>query len=127
MTSPRILIVDDDVSVRTLLGEVVKREGATPILAASGVEGYAALTSARTDIALILLDLSMPEMDGFRFRELQLEDPDLASVPVVVLTGFMLSPNELSFMKPEAVLTKPAPLAMIRSVIRRVINVGARA
>jgi CheY-like chemotaxis protein len=106
---------------------VVRREGATPVLAASGVEGYAALASARSDISLILLDLSMPEMDGFRFRELQLEDPDLSSVPVVVLTGFMLSPNELAFMKPEAVLTKPATLATLRSVIRRLTNVGTRA
>jgi CheY-like chemotaxis protein len=126
MSPLRILIVDDDPAVRTLLAEVVRREGAEPVLAASGVEGYAALAGAHSSIALVLLDLSMPEMDGFRFRELQLEDPDLAAIPIIVLTGFMLSANELSFMRPAAVLTKPASLASIRAAIRRVVTVPAR-
>jgi CheY-like chemotaxis protein len=122
----RILIVDDDPAVRTLLAEVVRREGADPVLTASGVEGYAALASARSSISLVILDLSMPEMDGFRFRELQLEDPDLAAIPVIVLNGFLLSANELSFMRPAAILSKPAPLASIRAAIRRVITVPAQ-
>jgi CheY-like chemotaxis protein len=121
----QILIVDDDPAVRALLKAVVRREGAQPLLAASGVEGHAALAGARSEVALILLDLSMPEMDGFRFRELQLDDPELAAIPIVVLTGFVLSPEELSFMRPAAVLTKPASVATIRATIRRVLTVPA--
>ena len=122
MTSPRILIVDDDPSIRALLAEIVRREGATPIVAASGVEGYAALTASASPIAVILLDLSMPEMDGFRFRELQLEDPDLAQVPIIVLTGYDLAAAELAFMRPHDVLIKPVPLARIRQAIRSAIH-----
>jgi CheY-like chemotaxis protein len=123
-SSPRVLIVDDDTSVRTLLGEVVKRDGGTPVLAANGVEGYAHLVALRTEISVILLDLSMPEMDGFKFRETQLEDAELAQIPVIVLTGFQLTSSELSFMKPAAVLSKPARLAEIRSALRRCAGVA---
>ena len=117
--SPRVLIVDDDPSIRSLLAEVVTREGATPVLAVSGVEGMAALNGLGRRISLVLLDLSMPEMDGFAFRDLQLEDAELAQIPTVVLTGYRLSPDELSFMKPSAVLHKPARLSAIREVVRR--------
>jgi CheY-like chemotaxis protein len=116
---PKVLIVDDDASIRGLLAEVVRREGRTPVLAASGLEGYASLTALGPKISMVLLDLSMPEMDGFAFRDLQLEDPDLAEIPTVVLTGHALTPEQLSFMRPTAVLFKPAPLADIRSVIRQ--------
>ena len=116
---PKVLIVDDDASIRGLLAEVVRREGRTPVLAASGLEGYASLTALGPRISMVLLDLSMPEMDGFAFRDLQLEDPDLAHIPTVVLTGQPLTAEQLSFMRPAAVLFKPAPLAEIRAAIRQ--------
>ncbi len=116
---PKVLIVDDDASIRDLLAEVVKREGRTPVLAASGLEGYASLTALGSKVSMVLLDLTMPEMDGFAFRDLQLEDPELAEIPTVVLTGHALTSDQLSFMRPAAVLHKPAPLAEIRDVIRQ--------
>jgi CheY-like chemotaxis protein len=117
-TPPKVLIVDDDASIRGLLAEVVRREGHTPVLAASGLEGYASLTALGSRISMVLLDLSMPEMDGFAFRDLQLDDPDSAEIPTVVLTGHALTTEELSFMRPSAVLLKPAALAEIRAVVR---------
>jgi CheY-like chemotaxis protein len=117
--SPKILIVDDDASLRGLLAEVVRREGRIPVLAGSGLEGYASLTALGARISMVLLDLSMPDMDGFAFRDLQLEDAELAGIPTVVLTGEALTADQLSFMRPAAVLHKPAPLADIRGVIRQ--------
>ena len=122
---PKVLIVDDDASIRDLLAEVVRREGRTPVLATSGLEGYASLTALGPKISMVLLDLSMPEMDGFAFRDLQLEDPDLAEIPTVVLTGQALTAEQLSFMRPAAVLHKPAPLADIRAAIRQFARHGA--
>jgi CheY-like chemotaxis protein len=126
-TPPKVLIVDDDDSIRGILAEVVKREGCTPVLAASGLEGYASLTALGSGISMVLLDLSMPEMDGFAFRDLQLEDPDLAEIPTVVLTGHALTADELSFMRPAAVLIKPSPLAEIRTVVREFAGHSTRA
>jgi CheY-like chemotaxis protein len=124
---PKVLIVDDDASIRGLLAEVVRREGRIPVLAASGLEGYASLTALGPKISMVLLDLSMPEMDGFAFRDLQLEDPDLAEIPTIVLTGHALTAEQLSFMRPTAVLFKPASLADIRSVIRQYAQHAAAA
>lgn len=118
----KILIVDDDASIRGLLAEVVTREGGTPVLAASGLEGYASLTALGSKISMVLLDLTMPEMDGFAFRDLQLDDPELAEIPTVVLTGHALTAEQLSFMRAAAVLHKPAPLAEIRRVIRELAH-----
>ena len=89
------------------------------MLAGSGLEGYASLTALGAQISMVLLDLSMPDMDGFAFRDLQLEDAELAGIPTVVLTGEALTADQLSFMRPAAVLHKPAPLADIRGVIRQ--------
>jgi CheY-like chemotaxis protein len=122
---PRVLIVDDDPAVRALLTAVVRREGADPVVAASGAEAHARLSESGAGIDLVVLDLSMPDMDGFRFRELQLGDPRLAPIPVVVLTGYVLNPDQLGFMRPAAVLGKPSSVDVIRATIRRFLSVPA--
>jgi signal transduction histidine kinase len=82
---PLILIVDDDAMTRMLLTEALEPEGFRIEEAVSGIEGIAAFQRMRPDI--ILLDVSMPVMDGFecckRIRAL----PNGGRVPIVVLTG----------------------------------------
>lgn len=81
-----ILLVDDNDDLR---------EAFVLLAAAMGLEAVAhgtapeALDSLRRGLrpCLILLDLAMPEMDGFAFRREQLKDPELACVPVAVVSG----------------------------------------
>jgi len=85
-TAARVLVVDDDRDIRELLVELLGGEG---YLVSSAADGRQALLEAhahRPDV--ILLDLMMPVMDGWQFRAAQLEDPDLAGVPVVVISAF---------------------------------------
>jgi CheY-like chemotaxis protein len=85
-TAARVLVVDDDRDIRELLVELLGGEG---YLVSSAADGRQALLEAhahRPDV--ILLDLMMPVMDGWQFRAAQLEDPDLAEVPVVVISAF---------------------------------------
>jgi CheY-like chemotaxis protein len=85
-SSRRILVVDDDRDIRELLVELLGGEG---YLVSSAADGRQALWEAhahRPDV--ILLDLMMPVMDGYQFRAAQLEDPDLAQVPVVIISAF---------------------------------------
>jgi len=80
---PRILIVDDDSSIRTLLSVVASRSGVESDVAADGVEAMQKLHEGTYD--LIVLDLSMPRMNGFDLvRELRGRSPRPA---VIVLTA----------------------------------------
>lgn len=87
---------------------LVDRQGYRARIAASGAQGFTALVEHQDAIALIFLDLRMPEMDGFGFRSLQLESPELAFIPTVVMTGQEVSGEELAQLRPAAWLPKAA-------------------
>jgi CheY-like chemotaxis protein len=81
-----ILIVDDDADVREMLSQFFSIEGYRVTTAGNGQEALDQLRHGQaTD--LILLDLMMPVMDGWQFRMEQQRDPELAPIPVVVLSA----------------------------------------
>lgn len=80
-----ILVVDDEVSARTLAKMLLAREGATVFTAAHGEEG---LTLAKVERPhLILLDLMMPKMSGHEVLQRLKTDPDTKAIPVIILTA----------------------------------------
>jgi CheY-like chemotaxis protein len=81
-----ILVVDDDPDVRESLAEILEDEGYRVTGVPNGVEALAYLR-AKTRPSLILLDMMMPQMDGWRFRVEQQKNPDLAGIPVVILSA----------------------------------------
>ncbi|HTD06314.1 response regulator [Undibacterium sp.] len=83
--SPVVLIVDDDAMTRMLVIEALEPEGFEIEEAASGAEGIEVFQRAHPDI--VLLDVSMPGMNGFECCERIRKLPDGAHVPIVVLTG----------------------------------------
>lgn len=112
-----VLIVDDEPAVRTLLERLVRAASDFhPIAIATGTEGYLRLTQLRDRVALLLLDVTMDGLDGFAFREMQLEGP-AAEVPTVVLSGRCLEEEELERLQPAAALLKPITLAAFRHCI----------
>ncbi len=87
MCSPHpILIVDDDTDVREVLGELLADEGYVTRMCSNGRAALEALRDGARP-RLILLDLMMPEMDGWQFRAEQLRDAALRNIPVVVMTA----------------------------------------
>lgn len=80
-----ILVVDDDESTRRLLARTLKREGWNTVEVASGAQGL--LEIERLPPVLILLDLMMPEMDGFEFLQTLRSKQTVVDIPVVVLTS----------------------------------------
>jgi CheY-like chemotaxis protein len=81
-----ILLVEDDPDLREGLVLLLSEEGYEVVTAEDGRQALASLrTHARP--AVILLDLMLPVVDGFEFRVQQRQDPALASVPVIVLSG----------------------------------------
>ena len=80
-----ILVSEDDATTLRLLGQVMQRGGYQVALAADGIEAVKHLKTARPD--LIILDLKMPNMDGFALMELLHKYQSAAAIPILVLTG----------------------------------------
>ena len=79
-----ILVIDDDPAVHQLLAEALRSEGYALAFASSGAEGLRLAKELRP--AVITLDVIMPEMDGWVVLSLLKADPDLAAIPVIMLT-----------------------------------------
>lgn len=111
------MVVDDDPAVRKILGEILREEGYEVIELTNGQAALDRLRSgARPD--LILLDLMMPVLDGWQFRNQQLLDPALAEIPVVAMSAGSLG------MAPSGVgiLAKPMSTADLLRVTSQYIR-----
>jgi CheY-like chemotaxis protein len=82
-----VLVVDDDPDMLESIETVLTNSGHQVVLAGDGPQALATLSSRRPLPCLVLLDLMMPEMNGFEVRAQMLATPSLADVPVVALTG----------------------------------------
>ncbi len=82
-----ILLVEDDEIVRRAIQMVLEWEGYRVQCANNGQEALDVLRSGQRQPCLILLDIMMPVLDGEQFRQEQLRDPSLASIPVIVVSA----------------------------------------
>lgn len=116
MSAAAILIVDDDTDLREVLGELLADEGYDTRLCANGRAALDVLRGGARP-ALILLDLMMPEMDGWQFREAQLRDAALRDIPVVVMTASRGIEDRV--LDGAEVLQKPVGLREILGAVER--------
>lgn len=87
MEKKKILVIEDDSAIRNALKAVLESHDFEVSVARNGVDAFKVLAEAPIEPNLILLDLMMPEMNGFDFRELQLKDQKLSHIPVILLTA----------------------------------------
>jgi CheY-like chemotaxis protein len=83
-----VLVVEDDPDIRATLCEALEDNGYSAVGAANGAEALEYLRGGAEPPCLILLDLMMPVMDGQTFRTEQRADPQLANIPVVVISAY---------------------------------------
>jgi len=83
--SPRVLVVDDEAPIRLLCRVNLEAENMDVVEAADGPSGLDAARRERPDV--ILLDVMMPGLDGWRVAEELLEDPNTSQIPIVFLTA----------------------------------------
>ena len=87
--SHHVLVIEDDSDIRTALIDVLNEHGYEAVGAVNGLDALEKLRAPQEKKpCLIVLDLMMPVMDGRAFREEQLNSPELASIPVVVVTAY---------------------------------------
>jgi CheY-like chemotaxis protein len=113
-----VLVVDDDVDIRITLTQVLEDEGCQVVSAANGAEALAALRSGAQP-CLVLLDLMMPVCDGIEFRAVQLSDPQLARIPVVVITADREALERAQEIEAAGVLAKPLTVDALLDAIER--------
>jgi CheY-like chemotaxis protein len=103
----RVLVVEDDSDIRTSLMDALGDHGFVPMGAANGRDALAKLGEPVDHWCLIILDLMMPVMDGWSFREQQLRDPVLAEIPVVVISAHRDVTKAATDLKADGFLPKP--------------------
>ena len=106
-TPPNILMIDDDRNAMRLVNKVLSSDGEYNLsFAEGGIAGLAKIQSSPPDA--VILDLYMPDLDGFSLLESIRTDPALKSLPVIVLTGGDLSEEQLAELsnKKQAILRK---------------------
>ena len=113
-----ILVVEDDPDSREVFTELLRGEGHPVVAVRSGAEALAYLRREKRP-SVILLDMLMPEMDGWQFRKAQQSDPDLAGIPVVVVSALRTVANSAMRFGAAAFLPKPiAPEDLIGAISR---------
>jgi CheY-like chemotaxis protein len=118
---PYVLVADDSPEMRTLLSDLLTDAGFEVRSVASGGRAFTEMAARPPD--LLITDLFMPGMTGFSLRAEMLRRPDLASVPVIVLSAYWHRPSET--LEVADVLTKPLNIDRLLSSVRRLTGVPA--
>ena len=125
MTISKILIVDDDEDIRTVIEVVARRVGDWQVLlAASGAEALERAKSEQPDV--ILLDVMMPGMDGPETLARLRQQPSTARIPVIFLTAKAQKHEVQSYLALGAngVIIKPFEAMTLPDEIRRIVADG---
>lgn len=112
----RVLVIDDDLPLRGMLAAALRQRGFQVLLAGDGAEGQRALTIHHPDI--ILLDLAMPEVNGWDFLQRLKETGHLGKVPIIVVSAHLrVEPQAILQMGVKAIVPKPFNLPELIDMI----------
>ena len=120
-----ILIVEDEHPIRDIITEILEDEGYRVAGATNGLEALKYLRQ-HAHPRLILLDLGMPVMTGWEFREHQQRDPQLAEIPVIVMSALPDLDRRAAALKAADCLNKPVNIDKLLGTIARYVTVGDR-
>jgi len=119
VSATRVLVVEDDPSVRGLLQTLLSAEGYDVTTAADGLAGL--VKAASVHPALMLLDLMMPDLGGVRVLEEVREDPELSKTPVIVVTGKIDAvPGMRALLGEDRVFVKPFAVAELLTKVAEI-------
>ncbi|BAB77008.1 CHASE2 domain-containing protein [Anabaena sp. FACHB-709] len=107
-SAPQILIVDDDDNHRSMLNSLLQEIGCQTLEASDGKQGLQMVNEHHPD--LILLDLAMPNMDGFELMVQLQENPQTSSIPIIVSSASVFEENRQRSLQAGATAFLPKPL-----------------
>ena len=113
----RILVIEDQEDNRAILRDLLGAAGFTYLEAVDGADGIVAASRERPD--LILMDIQLPEVDGYEATRRIKADPALAAIPIIAVTSYALSGDEAKARAAgcDDYVTKPySPRALLAKV-----------
>ncbi|MGH8059167.1 MAG: response regulator, partial [Candidatus Entotheonellia bacterium] len=115
----KVLVVDDDVRNIFALSSVLERRGMTVLTAGTGREAIAMLDST-PDLAIVLMDIMMPEMDGYETMRVIRKNPVLQRLPIIALTAKAMKGDREKCLEAGAsdYLAKPVNTEQLLSALR---------
>lgn len=113
-----ILIIEDDPDIRDTMAQILDEEGYRTFTASSGLD---ALQQLRDGLRphLILLDLMMPIMDGWQFREEQEKNPAIAAIPVVLISAAGQIGRDVPRITRGTYIRKPISFEVLLSTVEK--------
>jgi PAS domain S-box-containing protein len=121
----RILAVDDNLEMTAALGMLMRRFGHEMATANEGADALEAVSELRPDV--VLLDIGLPDMDGYEVASRIRQDPALGAVVLVALTGYGMETDRLRSREAgfDHHLTKPADIRKLRQILDAVARAKA--
>ena len=121
MVRKTVLAVEDEPDMLEIIRVNLEQAGFNVVPASDGVQAFNALESSKPD--LVVLDLSMPNMSGFRFARLVRRDARWEKLPLIVVTAFAFEEVEdLANEKIDGFITKPFDPADLVSKVKYVLS-----
>jgi CheY-like chemotaxis protein len=112
----RVLVIDDDLPIRGMLAAALRQHGFQVLLAGDGAEGQRAMTIHQPNV--ILLDLAMPDVNGWDFLQRLQETGHFGRIPIIVVSAHVrVEPQALLQMGVAAILPKPFHLPDLLDLI----------
>lgn len=112
----RVLVIDDDMPLRGMLAAALRQHGYQVFLAGDGGEGHRAMMLHHPDV--VLLDLAMPEVNGWDFLQRVQESGRRGQVPIIVVSAHLrIDPQAVLQMGVNAIVPKPFELSELISLI----------
>lgn len=119
-----VLIVEDNHDLRTILGFVLNHLGYKSVVVGSGTEAVASVALSKPD--LVLLDLKLPDMPGYRVAQTILARPDSAHIPIVGYSAYSSDEERENVLKAGMVdyLQKPVLVEQLKKIIEQYVQRG---
>ena len=119
----KILVVDDDIAINELIKVNLELQGYTVVQAYNGVEGFA--KAKQEEPALIILDVMMPDVDGYTMAQRVRQCPEISETPIIMLTALSELNNKVEGFNigVDDYLTKPFEIdeliVRVRALLKR--------
>lgn len=122
MAAKKVLIADDEHLVCNSLKNILEKDGFQVSIANNGKEALRLTESLKPDV--ILLDIVMPDIDGFEFCEIVNKDPSNCSIPIIITSALAKEADKIKAFKLGVVdyLVKPLEVEKVKKAIERALR-----